>query len=191
SPLRNTARIHAVFCTKDALPPRLASVANVRNDNPRAGLLLTFTEPVAPNSLAVADLEQDGRSLPELRIDPTDRPDVFRLAYSPPPNPPGTDISYSVQILPGVSDVAGNVQLDVHKLNDPRGQSDRIAIVIPYVPGDIDGDGRFSTADVLLLFRFFVGIGTPTPGQLRAAGSSGACPSASDVSRLLRKLVSG
>jgi len=190
SPLANTARVCALFYTLDTLPPRLASISLAHPDNPRAGLLLTFTEPIAPDSLAVADLDPHGSTLPGLGIAPTGQATTFLLSFSPPPNPPGTELAYTVQVLPGAADTAGNVQQDPRLLNDPHGQSDRISILIPPVPGDIDGDGRLSTADVLLLFRFFAGIGTPTPGQLRAAGATGPRPTASDVCRLLRMLVS-
>jgi regulation of enolase protein 1 (concanavalin A-like superfamily) len=58
------------------------------------------------------------------------------------------------------------------------------------VKGDLNGDGLVSVADATLALRFAVGLGTPTPAQLKAGAlTDGKRISVADATRILRAAV--
>lgn len=60
------------------------------------------------------------------------------------------------------------------------------------LPGDVNGDGRVTIADVVLAIRIFLGAITPTPDQFLAADFNGdGTVTLDDIRALLRQVVLG
>lgn len=190
SSLRNAAVVVLSFSTEDALPPRLCRIKPAADGDLRRGVILTYSEPVLSESISLCDLDGDSGRLDGLSFTVLDGGREILVGFAPlPPNPPGEDMVFQIRVNPGLSDMRGNRQMDARLANDPNGVRDFIELRFPFLFGDIDGDGCFGITDVLKAFRFFLGAGTATPGQLRAIGASGDRPSASDVRRLLIRLL--
>lgn len=189
------------FDAEQTLPPILVRLSELPlpsgaatrpGGGPCGGMVLTFSEPVDMRTLFLEDLPEDSGVLSGAALVRGASDRELLLTYRPPGvSPPGEDILYRVRVSPGVRDGAGNAQMDPRLLNDPHGIRDAIELRFPFVPGDLNGDGAFGVADVMVAFRLFLGAQPTTPALARAAGATGGEVGAVELSRLLARLTSG
>lgn len=80
-----------------------------------------------------------------------------------PATPPG---SYALALSQAILKDAGNADI-------PAATSAGTLTVLPGLLGDVNGDGRITTGDVVLALRMAIGLLTPTAAQARAADVNG------------------